>query len=87
MSGRWFDCCKCREQIYLTDSQEDLLRKTQQEFFCRWGHKQHFPAGKTELRERGEIDHWQSIQCSDLAVDVTAARAALLKASPEQSDV
>ena len=40
-----------------------------------------------ELRERGEADHWQSIQCADLAADVNIARKALLKATPEQSDV
>jgi signal transduction histidine kinase len=34
-----------------------------------------------ELRERGEVDHWQSIQCADLAADVNIARNALLKAS------
>lgn len=35
-----------------------------------------------ELRERGEVDHWQAIQCSDLAADINIARAALLKAVP-----
>ena len=36
-----------------------------------------------ELRERGEVDHWQSIQCADLAADVNIARAALAKAVPQ----
>ncbi len=33
-----------------------------------------------ELRERGEVDHWQSIQCADLAADLNTANAALSRA-------
>lgn len=46
--GRWDRCLTCNEGIWLTPGQEAVLRKTEQSFFCLWGHSQHFVRGPSE---------------------------------------
>jgi hypothetical protein len=40
-------CAKCGESIHLTPDQENMLRRSEQTFFCLWGHSNYFPAGDT----------------------------------------
>lgn len=52
--GRWPKCYQCKISIYLSAEQEEYLRQNQTNFYCVWGHPQHFPKGKTNediLRE------------------------------------
>lgn len=54
-----FPCYSCKRPISLTEDEERILRQTNANFFCLWGHDQHFLKGPTEAetlrRERDRL--------------------------------
>jgi septal ring factor EnvC (AmiA/AmiB activator) len=67
-AGRWISCCECKEQIWMEEAHEVVLRRTQQLWHCLWGHAQHFPKGQSEaekLRQERDRLKQQTAQLQD----------------------
>lgn len=59
MSGRWANCYRCQEPIWLEKAHEAVLRRSRATFHCLWGHGQVFAESETEAdklrRERDRL--------------------------------
>jgi hypothetical protein len=50
-------CCRCDVSFGLEQTSYDHLKRSSQEFHCPYGHKQHFPQGKSEVEKmRDQLD-------------------------------
>lgn len=75
-TGRWIECAQCRETIFLTVVQEEMLRRNQGRFFCLWGHSNFFPEGESEATKlRRERDRLKQ-DAARLQDEIRLARAA-----------
>jgi hypothetical protein len=51
LPGRWIECYRCAEPIWLSATQEQALRRNCNHFYCLWGHEQHYSLGPTREAE------------------------------------
>lgn len=76
----WINCPQCQVRFGLAEATEAVLRQSSQDFYCPFGHKQHFPQGLTEAeklrRERDALRQDKARLHDEIAHQQNRRRAA-----------